>query len=148
MAASTIEWAFTLILEQGSIFVHGRRVLFARLVNILYHQFVLTAVPTIFFLQVYVKKNWRNLWMNLELLESWILKLTADFTKNCRPRGYLAVFIFFFVRRNRFRNSLYYYIDENMFTKHSCVSDRLASITFTCMMIWEKNSCGIMNYNN
>lgn len=93
MAASVWEWAFGLIILQDSIFVHARRILTARLVNILCHQIVLSAVPIIFYVNIQVIKNWKNLWLNILVIQE-DMKLTNDFSRRCKRRFYFTFFLF------------------------------------------------------
>lgn len=68
----------------------------ARLVNTLYRQFMLSAVPAIFAFQAYATRNWKDLWLNLLNIHE-DMKLSRNFIKKCKRRCFLALVVLLLV---------------------------------------------------
>lgn len=99
MAKSTIEmdWGVILItLQWKMLFAEFRRSLVAGLVDSLSHKLILSIIPTIFVIHVYITRHWKNLWSNLLKIQH-DMKLSNDFKSKCRRRCYFAFFLLIFV---------------------------------------------------
>lgn len=66
------------------------RIMLAYLVNKLYRQLMLSAVPIIFALHVYMTKNWKELWLTFLNIQDG-MKLSKCFMKKCKRRCYVTI---------------------------------------------------------